>query len=173
MTKHYEHPSKVSRLEEGRFVVLDDAEHADCTCRFFFEEDGEERWEGLLARRLTTDRARVCGIPVFVYDVNLADEVSVIEADEGALVVTEIFRDAGNFSFRVYFPNEPADDADERMRGLMVELESFDCWFDVWSPFLVALSASPEHSQIVADYLLERERRSELEYEAGRSRQPS
>jgi hypothetical protein len=173
LAKYYEHPSKASRWESGRLVVLEDAEQADCTCWFLCEEEGRKRWEGLLGRRLSIDHVRVCAIPVLVYDVNLADEVVVRVNDDGALVATEIVRDAGNFTFRILFPDDAPPDPYARLLGLMVDLERLGCWFDVWSPFVVALSAPPEHAEDVADYLDEREQRGDLEYETGRTRNPT
>jgi hypothetical protein len=164
-----EHPSKASAWREGRFVVLPDAEREDCTVWVGVEADSAQsvKWEGLLARRLSGKRARICAVPFWVYDVNLGDEVALMDSAEGASVVTGVVVDGGNHTFRVRF--EHAADDDVRWRELMVELEPFDCWFDVRSPGFLAVSAPPAHAQPVADYLDERERRGELRFETGRS----
>ncbi len=168
-----EHASKPARLRGGELVVYEDATHEDCTVWVFHERDseGEEHWEGLLARRLPEERARICAVPVFVYDLNLGDEVSVAASAEGAAVATGLISDAGNFTFRVFFEHGVAND-DEGWRALMADLEPFNCWFDVYSPRLVALSATSSHAADVADYLAERVARGELHYETGRSSEP-
>jgi hypothetical protein len=168
-----EHPSKASAWRDGRFVVLPDAELEDCTVWVGAEADstGSVKWEGLLARRLSAERARICAVPFWVYDLNLGDEVAVMDSAEGAPVVTGVVVDGGNYTFRVRF--EHAADDDARWRALMVELEPFDCWFDVRSPGLLALSAPPAHAQAVADYLDCREWRGDLLFETGRSAPPT
>ena len=166
MREYDEHPSKVARARRGGAVeVHPEAAAADCTVWVAFELDGT-RWEGLLARRLAPDRALVCAIPFWVYDLNLLDEVSVVDSAEGAPVATGRVRDAGNFTYRVAF-DDAADD-DRRWRELMTELEPFDCWFDVRDPGYLAISAAPEQAEPVAGHLLEREDRGELHYETGR-----
>jgi hypothetical protein len=170
--RYEEHPSKASSWRDGQFVVLPDAEAADTTVWFGAnaEADGEPLWEGLLAKRTGSDRARVCAVPFWLYDLNLGDEVSVIDSAEGALVANGIVNDAGAFAFRVIFDGADADD--DRWRQLMVELEPYGCSFDVRSPGFVALSSPAEHAQTVADLLSAREERGELQYETGRSAVP-
>ena len=85
-------------------------------------------------------------------------------------MVVNVAKDAGNSTFRVVFDGVHDDDA--RWRELMLELEPFECWFDVRNPRYVALSAPPAHAQGVAVYLNARERRGELSFETGRSRPP-
>ena len=167
-----EHASKPARLRGGELLVYEDASHEDCTVWVFHERDpeGEEHWEGLLGRRLTVHRARISAVPVFVYDLNLGDEVSVVDSAEGVPVATGLVRDAGNFTFRVFFEHSDPND-DEHWR-LMADLAPFDCWFDVYSPRLIALSAPSSHAADVADYLADRAARGELQYETGRSRAP-
>lgn len=168
MVEHDEHPSKTAAWRDGEFVVLPDAESEDCTIWVAVEEHsgGTVKWEGLLARRLGHDRARVCAVPFWVYDLNLGDEVTIMESAEGAPVVTGIAVDAGNYTFRAY-ADEPSDDG--WWRRLMVDLEPFKCWFDVRTPGLVAVSAPPDHAQAVANYLHGRQQQGELHFETGRS----
>lgn len=169
MSRYEEHSSKASSWREGQFVVLPDAEEADVTVWFGDSADasGATLWEGLLAKREGRDRARVCAVPFWVYDVNLGDEVTVIESAEGAPVANGIVNEAGAFAFRVIFVGAQADD--ERWRQLMVELEPCQCWFDVRSPAFLALSAPAEHARGVADVLSAKQGRGELQYETGRS----
>jgi hypothetical protein len=170
--KFEEHPSRASSWRDGRLVVLPEAETADSTVWFATQADagGEALWEGLLARRTGDDRARVCAVSFWLYDVNLGDEVSLVESAEGASVATGTLTDAGCFTFRFVF--EDAGAGDHRWHELMVELERYECWFDVRSPAFVALSAPCGHAQSVADILAAKERGGELRYETGRSQPP-
>jgi hypothetical protein len=133
------------------------------------DDDGQPRWEGLLARRLAADRVRVCAVPVFAYDVNLGDEIRVIESEEGALVAAERLRDAGSVTFRVWLPEHDGSGDDQRWRTLLRELGRYGCWLDVYSPRLIAISAGPDVAGPVADDLVARERRGDLVYETGRT----
>jgi hypothetical protein len=158
------------RLQQGQLVGYPPAEAEDCTI-WFALDDGPDEWEGILGRRLDDDSAEVVGIPVFAYDVNLADRVSIVKSAEGADVASGLLLDAGNYSFRAYF--EAAAEPGQHWRPLMTDLEGFDCWFDTWDENLVAISAPPEHAQEVANYLSMREERNELKYETGRLRSHS
>jgi hypothetical protein len=173
MAKHREHPHKASSWRDGKLVVHPDAAAEDCTVWFASapDEGGEIEWEGLLARRLAEDRARICAVPIWAYDVNLGDEVKVIESGDGAPVAENVVLDAGNFTFRVVFEPATSDD-DTRWHDLMIGLEQYDCWFDMASRRLLAISAPPHHAQAVADYLALRQARGDLQYETGRSEQP-
>jgi hypothetical protein len=172
VTEYDEHPSKASAWRDGRFVVLPDAESADCTVWVGAEQhsEGAVKWEGLLARRLGPDRARICAVPFWVYDLNLGDEVALIDSAEAAPVVTAVVKDAGNCTFRVV-AGQPDDD--EWWRQLMVELEEFDCWFDVRSAGFLALSAPAEHAEAAVNCLNDREKRRELRFDSGRSKPPT
>lgn len=168
MADYIEHPSKASRFQQGAYVVHPEAEVEDSTVwlPLGMEADGVQRWEGLLGIRLAPDTVRVCAVPVFAYDINLGDEVHVMASGEGALVATRKSRDAGNYTFRVYFENGRENDS--LWRRLQCDLEPMDCWFDVYSQSLVAISTPPAHAQRVADYLQERQVRGDLHYETGR-----
>jgi hypothetical protein len=170
--EYEEHPSTAASWRDGQFVVFPDAEAADLTVWFGAKvgAGGDVFWEGLLAKRTGSDRARVCGVPFWVYDVNLGDEVSLVDSAEGAPVADGIVIDAGNFTFRIIF--HEADASDGRWQELMVEFERYDCWFDVHSPGLVGVSAPQGHARSVADLLSAKERSGELQYETGRSRPP-
>jgi hypothetical protein len=167
-----EHPSKVAAWRDGRFVVHPDAAAADCTIWFGIEPDepGQVQWEGLLGLRLGEDRARVCAVPFWLYNLNLGDETRTIASQEGALVVTEVIRESGNYTFRAFLSIE--DDDDISWRELQKALEPHDCWFDVSSRRFMAISCPSSHAQEVADYLLAREQRGDLQYETGRATRP-
>lgn len=172
MPQFEEHPSKVSAWRDGRFVVLPDAEDADCTIWFAVGSgaDNDVQWEGLLGRHLDDDRARVCAVPFWVYNLNLGDEVHTVRSLEEALVAVEPILDSGNYTYRVFFTSEEDDDLS--WRELQRDLEQFDCWFDVRTPRFTAISCSPTYAQAVADYLMSRERDGDLHYETGRAAAP-
>lgn len=169
MAEYEEHPSKASSWRDGHFVVLEDATCENCTV-WFSRADADAAsgglWEGLLARRLAPDRARICAVPFWLYDVNLGDEVELIESGEHAAVATRVVVDAGAYTFRVIF--EGAASNDERWKALMADLECYVCWFDIRSPGYIALSCAAEQAESVAAYLHQREQSEDLRYETGR-----
>jgi hypothetical protein len=162
-----EHPSRASRARGGGFIVHPGVLAEDTTV--WFQLEGEDDWEGLLAQRIAEDRVRICAVPLFAYNVNLDDEVEVT-AGPGAPVALGVVADAGNFTFRVVFADPTSTGPDERWRQLVDDLEPYGCWFDVYNPTFLALSAPPRYAQQVADHLHDREHRGELRYETGRTR---
>jgi hypothetical protein len=172
MPRFLEHPSKAARWRDGEFEVYPDAETATQTVWVAVDpaEDGEVAWEGLLAQPSGEGRAVVAAVPVFAYDLNLGDEVEVVTSAEGPLVAVRPLADAGRFTFRVWFAEWPDLELDERWKDLQVELERFGCWFDVYSPRLVGVSADPGVAQTVADLLDAGERAGRFIYETGRQR---
>ena len=163
MAEYREHPGRPVRLEDDTLVVLGEGE---LTLWFYLEDEG---WEGLLARRLAPDRARVCAVPVFAYGVNLGDEVRLEERHDAVVAVAPL-RDAGNHTFRVMFPAHGVREPDERWRDLLSDLAPYGCWLDVYSPQLVAVSAAPSTAGDVSSYLRDREERGGLAFEASRTR---
>lgn len=150
--------------------LLPEASAADQTVWFAVEPgdppDHEDAvWEGLLTRPSGPDRAVVAAVPVFAFDVGLGDEVEVVASAEGPLVATRVVRDAGQVTFRVLFPVHKPDD--ERWKELQIDLEPYGCWFDVYSPTFIAVSARREVARAVADFLAEGEREGRLQYETG------
>ncbi|GEM_PF-6640945 len=135
--QYLEHPSKASRYQARTFIVHPEARVEDCTVWAPLDKapDGVERWEGLVGIRLALDKVRVCAVPVFADDLNLGDEVKVVGSAQGALVVTRVSDDAGNYTFRVYFEDGERDDT--LWREILRELEPMECWFDVYSPSLL------------------------------------
>ena len=148
-----EHPSRASRFAGGQYVVLPDALSENATVWFAFEPD---RWEGVLAVRYERDRARLAGVPLWTYGVNLGDVVEVVESGEGAPVAVRVVEPSSNRTFRVVFEDIAPGDHDERWRGILMDLEPYGCWFDVLGPGYVAISAAVEESDAVENYLRSR-----------------
>lgn len=172
MSRYLEHPSRAARWRAGASEVLPDAAAADRTVWFAVapgdaDDHADAVWEGLLARSAGPDRAVVAAVPAFAYDVNLGDEVEVVATAEGPLAATRVVRDAGRFTFRVLFP--PPGPGEEPWRDLQESLERYGCWFDVYAPNLVALSADPAVARDVARFLAAAERDGRLQYETGRT----
>lgn len=168
-----EHSSKAAAWRAGEFIVFPEAIDEDTTVWFACgrDEDGRTSWEGLLARRVDANRARIAAIPYWARGVSLGDEVSVVESAEGAVVAVDVLRASGNATLRVGFKNENRETG-RRWMTLMRELERFDCWFDVLSPMFLALSVSSADFGAVADYLRTREGLGELEFETARPAAP-
>lgn len=167
VASYQEHPSKVTTWRDGQFVVSQEAERADRTVWVAFDTEGDDAsWEGLLATAGDDGKVTVQSVPYFVYDLALGDEVSTVASAEGPLVAVEPTRRSGMLTFRVVFGGSD----DDRWQQLMRDLEPWSCWFDVRSPRFVAIAASPEHAQAVADYLHSREQRGELQYETGQTK---
>jgi hypothetical protein len=164
-----EHPSKATTWRDGDFVVHPDAAAEDATV-WAFLHDGPVQWEGLLARRIAEDRARLAAIPFWAFNLDLGDEVSLQTAPTGALVIDDVVADGGNHTYRVFFAGAGEDD--ERWRELAQALSPLGCWFDVRSPSYLALSAPGAQADAVAAYLHARAARGELEYDTGHTAPP-
>jgi hypothetical protein len=128
---YHEHPSKVVRLDAaGVLVDYAPAQEEDCTV-WFAIPDSPDDWEGVLGRRAETDRVEIVGVPIFVYDLSLGDEVQVMKSEEGADVARRVVRASGNVTFRAAF--EESARPDHHWRSLMADLSPQECWFDTWS----------------------------------------
>ena len=139
MPQYVEHPTRTGRWRDGGFEVLPQP-----------------------------DLAVIAAEPVFAYDLNFGDEMEVAGSAEGPLVAVRPVHDAGRFTFRVLFPD--AGDPDDRSWvALQQDLEPFGCWFDVYTPQLVAVSAEADVAQAVADVLADEQRTGRWVYETGRS----
>ena len=146
---------------DGLLSPFDDADRANETVWSGLEED--DAWEGLLAIRGDLS-ARICSVPVFAYDLHLGDEVQLVLSAENAPVITAVLRPSGNWTFRARLEGEECDDP---WLGLLHDLKDFDCVFDVYSPRLVAVSASASGASAVSGLLASRESAGELAYETG------
>ncbi|TYP82898.1 DUF4265 domain-containing protein [Blastococcus xanthinilyticus] len=170
-TSYLAHPGRVTRLRDGVVEVHPESATAAQTVWVAVYPGGEDEvaWEGLRAHPSGEGRAVVAAVPVFAYDLHLGDEVEVVATAEGPLVAVRPLLDAGRHTYRVWFPDWPDLERDERGRELQVELARFGCWFDVYSPHLVAISAEPDVAAAVADHLDEAERAGRFIYEVGRT----
>jgi len=168
--QYVEHPSRAGRWRDGSFEVHPHAATATETVWISLppDPDGDAVWEGLLAVTPQPDLAVIAAVPAFAYDLNLGDEVEVVASAEGPLIAVRPVHDAGRFTFRVLFP-DAVDPEDRSWVALQQDLEPFGCWFDVYSPQLVAVSAEPEVAQAVADVLADEQRAGRWVYETGRS----
>ena len=113
----------------------------------------EDDWEGLLAQRIAEDRVRICAVPLFADGVDLDDEVEVTVGSDAPIAV-RVLTDGGNYTFRVIFADESLAGPDERWRELVHGLEPYECWFDVYNPKLLALSAPAQYVRQVGDWTL-------------------
>ncbi len=155
MASYMEHPSKASRYASGAYVVYPDALEEDATVWFAFDPD-RELWEGVLAIREAEDRARLVGVPLWTYGVNLDDVVELIESGEGAPVAVQVVDRSSNRTFRVVFPDLKPGDDDDRWRQILIDMEPWDCWFDVLGPGYLAISAPEATAEAVELYLTRR-----------------
>lgn len=166
MSNYFEHPSRAGRFVDGEYVVYPDAVREDTTVWFSIEPE-QERWEGVLAVREGANRARLVGVPLFAYKVNLDDVVEFIPSGEGAPVAVRVVDASSNTTFRVVFPDLEPDDDDDRWRQILMDMESWDCWFDVLSPGYLAISAPDTHAEAAERYLIDRANQGDFIYERG------
>jgi hypothetical protein len=139
--------------ERANFVI-----HAELP-----EEDHPKHFEQLWARQLSDDRFEVCCIPFFIYNLALGDVVATSPKGDLRYVVTRVVRQSGRYVFRVWFGRSfhPRDQIAGELQALGSLIE--------WSSLnLLAVDATDdEHAQLVADFLMEREKAGQLIYEAG------
>jgi hypothetical protein len=166
MSQYFEHPSRASRFVDGGYVVHPDAAREDTTV-WFSIEPGQERWEGILAMRAGQNRARLVGVPLFAYGLNLDDVVEFILSAEGAPVAVRVVAASSNTTFRVVFPDLGPDDDDDRWRQILRDMEPWNCWFDLLSPGYLAISAPDAHADAAERYLMNRANGGDFIYERG------
>jgi len=154
---------------QQEFVVHQDPvwrEHADFIINAELpEKDRPKRFEQLWTRQLADDRFEVCCIPFFVYDLALGDVVATSPRDSRKYVVDKVVAPSGRYVFRVWFGQsfQPRDEIAGELKALGSLIE--------WSSrnLLAVDAADGEHAQLVADFLMEREKAGHLVYETGRS----
>lgn len=148
------HPDPVWR-ERANFII-----HAELS-----EEDHPKRFEQLWARQLADDRFELCCIPFFVFDLALGDVVATTPRNGRKYLVDRVVEPSGRFVFRVWFGQSfyPRDEIAGGLKALGAMIE--------WSSrnLLAADAADGEHAQLVAHFLMEREKAGHLIYETGRS----
>jgi hypothetical protein len=148
------HPDPVWR-ERANFII-----HAELP-----EKDHPKRFEQLWARQLADDRFELCCIPFFVFDLALGDVVATTPRNGRKYLVDRVVEPSGRFVFRVWFGQSfyPRDQIASRLKALGSMIE--------WSSrnLLAVDAADGEHAQLVAHFLMEREKAGHLIYEIGRS----
>lgn len=170
MARFLEHPSKPASYADGEFLVYPGALEENATVWFAFDKDeqGEPLWEGVLAICTAPDRAELVGVPLWTYNVNLGDVVELIESGEGAPVATRTIEPSTNATFRVFYPDLKRGDEDERWRQLIIDMEPWGCWFDVYEPGYLAIAAPARTAATVEEYLTDRHNAGDFIYERGR-----
>jgi Domain of unknown function (DUF4265) len=113
------------------------------------------------------DRVKLRAVPLFAYDVNYGDEISVVTSAEGPIVATGITKDAGNYTFRVWMREDTGDTA---VGDVVAQFGALGCLIEGYSDRLIGLSCSPENAQYVADALEVAEQEGRFAYETGRQR---
>jgi Domain of unknown function (DUF4265) len=164
-----EHPTPTGHLVDGRLVPVPASVEANTTVWLALPaEAGEAQvWEGLAALIGTdTGRVELRAIPLFAYDVNYGDELTVIASQEGPLVATGISNDAGNYTFRVWLEDGSID----VYREVVAQFGEMGCLVEGYSDKLIGFSCDTEAARDVAAALTAHEREGRLIYETGRQR---
>jgi Domain of unknown function (DUF4265) len=128
-------------------------------------EDRPKRFEQLWARQVGDDRFEVCCIPFFVCDLALGDVAATAPRDGRKYVVARVAEPSGRYVFRAWFGQSfyPRDEIASELKALGSLIE--------WSSrnLLAVDAADAEHAQLVANFLMEREKTGHLIYDTGRS----
>lgn len=129
------------------------------------EKDRPQRFEQLWARQLDDDRFELCCIPFLVFNLALGDVVITSPKGDRQYVMKKVVEPSGRYVFRVWLGQSPLP-RDE----IAHELGALGSLIEWSSPNLLAVDAADsEHAQLVADFLIEREKAGLLVYETGRS----
>ena len=166
--QYKQHPSPTGYLIDGQLVPVPESVAATETVWFALPAGVEEGqvWEGLAAETTKAeDRVKLRAVPLFVYDVNYGDEISVVVSAEEPLVATGITKDAGNCTFRAWMHEDAGDEA---LRDVVTVFGALGCLIEGHSDGLIGLSCSPEKAQHVADALEVAEKDGRFTYETGR-----
>ena len=125
-------------------------------------------WQDLAAHTGTGDNGvEVRAVPLFAYDVNQGNELSVVASPEGTLVATGVTKDNGNYTFRSWLPASATDSAAQEV---VREFGPLGCLIEPYSTRLIGLSSGPGEAQAVADALHAGEGSGRFLYETGRQR---
>jgi hypothetical protein len=168
--QYKEHPSPTGHLIEGQLVPVPESVSATETVWFALpiEPDETQVWEGLAAEATgAKDRVKLRAVPLFAYDVNYGDEISVMTSAEGQIVATGITKDAGNYTFRVWMREDTGDAA---VGDVVAQFGALGCLIEAYGDRLIGLSCSPKNAQHVADALDVAEQEGRFAYETGRQR---
>lgn len=169
--RYKEHPTPTGWLVDGQLAPVPGSVDANVTVWLALPpEPGEPQvWEGLAAYRGTRpDRVELRAVPLFAYDVNYGDEVTVVASGEGVLVATGISRVAGSHTFRVWLE----DGSDEMLRDTVTRFGRMGCLIEGYSDRLLGLSCGPDAASAVAAALNAGEQEGRFVYETGRQRTP-
>jgi hypothetical protein len=151
--QYKEHPTLTCQLRDGQLVPVPGSLEANVTVWLGLPADsaGEQVWEGLLAYRGESGhRAQTRAVPLFAYDINFGDEVTVTASAEGALVATGVLTVSGNYTFRIWHEDADAD----ALHQLVTEFGEMGCYLEGCTDRLVGLSCGRDISQTVADALM-------------------
>ena len=174
--QYKQHPSPTGHLIGGQLVPVPEAVAATETVwlvlpdepRFRLTLRKDKIWEGLAAEATEAkDRVIVRAVPMFAYDVNYGDELSVVTSAEGPLVATGITKDAGNYTFRVSMREDAGED---ELRDVVNQFGALGCLIEGYSDRLIGLSCSPVNAHDVADALQTAGQEGRFVYETGRQR---
>jgi Domain of unknown function (DUF4265) len=174
--QYKQHPSPTGHLIGGQLVPVPEAVAATETVWLVLTDEPRFRlrlrkdtiWEGLAAEATEAkDRVVVRAVPLFAYDVNYGDELSVVTSAEGSLVATGISKDAGNHTFRAWLREDTGDD---EVRDVVTQFGALGCLIEGYSDRLIGLSCSPVNAHEVADALEMAGQEGRFTYETGRQR---
>jgi hypothetical protein len=166
--EYKQHPSLTGQLIDGQLVPVPESVAATETVWFALPIEAEQAqvWEGLAAEATESkSQVKLRAIPLFAYDVNYGDEISVVTSAEGSLVATGITKDAGNYTFRAWMRKDAGDDA---FRDVVTQFGALGCLIEGYGPRLIGLSCSPENAQYVADALDVAAQEGRFVFETGR-----
>lgn len=121
---------------------------------------GERRWEQLWWTKVTNSQFILCCIPFFAYDLALGDEVE-LDVHRHILAVV---KPSGQWTFRAWFGGVSANDK----KTAIVAIQAHAPLMEWSSENLLALSASTEGAQALADTLQGLSESGSLQYETGR-----
>jgi len=158
-----EHPRRPLRLEGGELVSHPGARGADCVVWFPVPDaqEGAPEAEGIPARRLDGDRARLCGIPFFPYHAGFGDEVQIRELD-GTIYAVEVVVATSDLVVRVFdevsglvdLETAMADPgADEPFWRMARALAPHGCWFERYTTNYAALLVPADEWEYVRPFL--------------------
>ena len=168
--QYKKHKSLTGHLIDGRLVAVPESVSATETVWFALpiETDETQVWEGLAAETTEAkDRVRLRAVPMFAYDVNYGDEISVVTSAEGPIVATGVTKNSGNYTFRVWIREDAGDAA---LRDVVTQFGALGCLIEGYGDKLIGLSCSPENAQQVADALDVAEQEGRFTYETSRQR---
>lgn len=161
-----QHPSPTGHLVDDTLVPVPAAMSADTVVWFALPVDGgeDQYWEGLAAEQVAQERWRLRAVPLFAYDLNYGDEVSVIPSAEGPLVAAAVLQDGGQHTFRVWL----GDKSRTALPEVVTEFGRLSCLIEGYSERLLGLSCGPGQVQIVESALQRAEADGRFAYERGR-----